>query len=155
MCHSGMGMRHRTAIARRAGHQRAGRAADAPARNPRARAFLEQYAKAEGTYRSARALVYEIWGEMSHLLERGERPGVRLQSLVRLAMAHVTWAAHDAAMFVYTVGGHDRLRAGTIQRLFRDMHAGTQHLIASPPVFRASAANLRAWRPRRRGDLWI
>ena len=36
--------------------------------------FLEQYAKAEGTYRAARALVYEVWGEMSQLLERGERP---------------------------------------------------------------------------------
>jgi alkylation response protein AidB-like acyl-CoA dehydrogenase len=110
--------------------------------------FLEQYAKAEGTYRAARALVYEIWTEMSRLLERGERPSVRLQSLVRLAMAHVTWAAHDVAMFVYTAAGTTGLRAGTIQRLFRDMHAGTQHLVASPPVFRAIGRELAGLAPK-------
>ena len=110
--------------------------------------FLEQYAKAEGTYRSARALVYEVWGEMSHLIERGERPSVRLESLVRLAMAHVQWASHDVAMFVYAAAGTTGLRAGTIQRLFRDMHAGTQHLIASPPVFRALGRELAGLAPK-------
>jgi alkylation response protein AidB-like acyl-CoA dehydrogenase len=110
--------------------------------------FLEQYAKAEGTYRSARALVYEVWGEMSHLIERGEQPSVRLQSLVRLAMAHVQWASHDVAMFVYAAAGTTGLRAGTIQRLFRDMHAGTQHLIASPPVFRALGRELAGLAPK-------
>jgi len=109
--------------------------------------FLEGYAKAEGTYRAARALVYEAWGEMSQLLERGERPSVRLQSLIRLAMAHVTWASHDVAMFVYTSAGTTGLRAGTIQRLFRDMHAGTQHLVASPPVFRALGRELAGLAP--------
>jgi alkylation response protein AidB-like acyl-CoA dehydrogenase len=110
--------------------------------------FLEQYAKAEGTYRSARALVYEVWGEMSQLMERGERPSVRLQSLVRLAMAHMQWASHDVAMFVYASAGTTGLRAGTIQRLFRDMHAGTQHLIASPPVFRALGRELAGLAPK-------
>ena len=110
--------------------------------------FLEQYAKAEGTYRSARALVYEVWGEMSHLIERGAQPSVRLQSLVRLAMAHVQWASHDVAMFVYAAAGTTGLRAGTIQRLFRDMHAGTQHLIASPPVFRALGRELAGLAPK-------
>jgi alkylation response protein AidB-like acyl-CoA dehydrogenase len=109
--------------------------------------FLEGYAKAEGTYRAARALVYEVWNEMSQLLERDERPSVRLQSLIRLAMAHVTWAAHDAAMFVYGSAGTTGLRAGTIQRLFRDMHAGTQHLVASPPVFRAIGRELAGLAP--------
>jgi alkylation response protein AidB-like acyl-CoA dehydrogenase len=109
--------------------------------------FLEQYAKAEGTYRAARALVYEVWTEMSELLERGERPSVRLESLIRLAMAHVTWAAHDVAMFVYAASGTTALRAGTIQRLFRDMHAGTQHLVASPPVFRALGRELAGLAP--------
>jgi alkylation response protein AidB-like acyl-CoA dehydrogenase len=110
--------------------------------------FLEQYAKAEATYRSARALVYEVWGEMSQLIDRGERPSLRLQSLVRLAMAHVQWASHDVATFVYASAGTTGLRAGTIQRLFRDMHAGTQHLIASPPVFRALGRELAGLAPK-------
>jgi alkylation response protein AidB-like acyl-CoA dehydrogenase len=110
--------------------------------------FLEQYAKAEATYRSAHALVYEVWGEMWQLMQRGERPSVRLQSLVRLAMAHMQWASHDVAMFVYAAAGTTGLRAGTIQRLFRDMHAGTQHLIASPPVFRALGRELAGLAPK-------
>ena len=110
--------------------------------------FLEEYAKAEGTYRAARALVYETWGNVAKVIERGERLDVRQSSLIRLAMAHVTWAAHDVALFVYKSAGTTGLRAGTIQRLFRDMHAGTQHLIASPPVFRALGRELAGLAPK-------
>jgi hypothetical protein len=45
-------------------------------------------------------------------------------------------------MFVYKSAGTSGLRAGTIQRLFRDMHAGTQHIIASPPVYQALGRQL-------------
>ena len=54
---------------------------------------------------------------------------------MRLAMAHVTWAAHEVAEFIYTTAGTLALRSGTIQRLFRDMHAGTQHVVCAPPRF--------------------
>jgi len=104
--------------------------------------FLEQYAQAEGTYRAARALVYETWRDVWSTVERGDKASVRQHTLLRLAMAHVTWAAHDVAAFVYKSAGTTGLRAGTIQRLFRDMHAGTQHLVASPPVFRAVGREL-------------
>jgi alkylation response protein AidB-like acyl-CoA dehydrogenase len=146
MCHSGWACGiGRRLLDEMAGYVRArgGRAGT----QATSESFLEQYAKAEATYRSARALVYEVWGEMSQLMDRGERPSVRLQSLVRLAMAHVQWASHDVAMFVYTAAGTTGLRAGTIQRLFRDMHAGTQHLIASPPVFRAIGRELAGLAP--------
>lgn len=104
--------------------------------------FLEGYANAEATYRSARALVREAWGDVQRSLERGDDLTVRQHSLVRLAMAHIQWASHDAAMFVYRSAGTSALRAGVIQRLFRDMHAGTQHVIASPPVYRALGREL-------------
>lgn len=98
--------------------------------------FLEGYAQAEGTYRAARALVYETWNDVRATLDRGDKLSVRQNTLMRLGMAHVTWAAHDVATFVYKCAGTMGLRAGTVQRLFRDMHAGTQHVVASPPVFR-------------------
>lgn len=109
--------------------------------------FLEGYAKAEGVYRSARALVFETWREAWRTLEPGGALTQRQHTLIRLAMAHVTWAAHEAAMFVYTSAGTHGLRAGTIQRLFRDMHAGTQHVVASPPVFRAIGRELAGLAP--------
>ena len=73
---------------------------------------------------------------MRGTLERGEALSDEQQTMIRLAMAHVTWASHEVAEFVYTTAGTLALRSGTIQRLFRDMHAGTQHVVASPPVFR-------------------
>jgi alkylation response protein AidB-like acyl-CoA dehydrogenase len=105
-------------------------------------AFQEEYAKAEATYRSARALVFESWGDVKETLDRGDRLSVRQHTLVRLAMAHVTWASHAVSTFVYKTAGTTALRSGTIQRLFRDMHAGTQHVVASPPVYRAVGREL-------------
>jgi alkylation response protein AidB-like acyl-CoA dehydrogenase len=104
--------------------------------------FLEEYARAEGVYRAGRALVYESWADAWETMKRGETLSQRQHSLIRLAMAHVTWASHDAAMFVYRSAGTTGLRAGTIQRLFRDMHAATQHLLVSPVVFRAIGKEL-------------
>jgi indole-3-acetate monooxygenase len=109
--------------------------------------FLEQYGKAEGTYRAARALVYETWRDAWDTKQRGEELTTRQHSLIRLAMIHVTWAAHHVAEFAYTAGGTTALRAGTLQRLFRDMHAGTQHVVASPPVFRALGRELAGLAP--------
>lgn len=109
--------------------------------------FLEQFAKAEGRYRAARALVFEAWGDVWQSAERGDALTPRQHTLIRLAMTHVTWAAHEVAMFVYTSAGTSGLRAGTIQRLFRDMHAGTQHVVASPPVFRAIGRELAGLAP--------
>ena len=49
-------------------------------------AFHEQYAKAEGTYRAARAFIYETWGEVNDTLDRGERLSVRQHTMIRLAL---------------------------------------------------------------------
>jgi alkylation response protein AidB-like acyl-CoA dehydrogenase len=109
--------------------------------------FLENYARAEGIYRAGRALVYETWNEVQHTLQAGEKLSVRQHSMMRLAMTHVTWASHQAATFAYSAAGTTGLRAGTLQRLFRDMHAGTQHMIVSPPVFRAIGRELAGLAP--------
>jgi alkylation response protein AidB-like acyl-CoA dehydrogenase len=110
--------------------QKAGRAG-AQADNP---AFLEGYADAEGRYRAARAFAFETWRDAWDTLAAGERLSVRQQSLVRLTITHVTWAVHEVGSFVYLAGGTTALRSGAIQRIFRDLHAGTQHMIVSPPV---------------------
>ncbi|MGH9239890.1 MAG: acyl-CoA dehydrogenase family protein [Vicinamibacterales bacterium] len=114
--------------------------------------FHEQYAKAEATYRSARALVFEAWADVKETLERGEPLTVRQQTLIRLAMANITWACHDVCEFVYKSAGTLALRSGTIQRLFRDMHAGTQHITSAPPVFRAAGRELAGLAE---GNTWV
>jgi hypothetical protein len=86
--------------------------------------------------------VFEAWADVKETMGRGERLSVRQQTLIRLAMANITWACHDVSEFVYKMAGTLALRSGTIQRLFRDMHAGTQHITSAPPVFRAVGREL-------------
>jgi alkylation response protein AidB-like acyl-CoA dehydrogenase len=105
-------------------------------------AFQEDYAKAEMTYRSARALVYETWEDAANTLRQGDKLSVRQNTLLRLAMANATWSAQEVAAFVYKTAGTVALRAGTLQRLYRDMHAGTQHITSAPPVIRATGREL-------------
>ena len=113
--------------------------------------FQEDYARAEGAYRAARALVREAWQEAQWVLDGGSKLSVRQNTLIRLATAQVTSAAHEAAIFAYKSAGTTALRAGTIQRLFRDMHAGTQHVVVSPPVQRAIGRELAGLGP---GQQW-
>lgn len=113
--------------------------------------FQEDYAKAEGAYRAGRALVYESWRDIQETLARGEALSVRQNTLIRLATTQITSAAHDATTFGYKAAGTTALRAGIIQRLFRDMHAGTQHVVVSPAVYRALGRELSGLAP---GQQW-
>ena len=141
LCHSGWaaGIGRRVldelAIKVRAGVGRSGTLAGSDA-------FHEQYAKAEGKYRAARALVREAWSDVSASIEAGTPLTVRQHTLIRLALANITWSCHEVADFAYTAAGTVALRAGTLQRLFRDMHAGTQHITSAPPVIRNAGREL-------------
>jgi alkylation response protein AidB-like acyl-CoA dehydrogenase len=114
--------------------------------------FQEEYAKAEATYRAARAFVYESWSDVKTTLDRSEPVSVRQHTLIRLALANATWAAQEVAAFAYKTAGTTALRAGTLQRLFRDMHAGTQHVTSAPGVFRAAGRELAGMAP---GQKWV
>ena len=134
MCHSawacGIGRRVLDeliqAVAEKAG--RSGTVADSAS-------FQEGLANVEAVVRSARAFVYETWNDAWATLSRGDKLSVRQNTLIRLALAHSTWSAHEATAFAYKAAGTAALRAGTIQHLFRDMNAGTQHITSSPPVY--------------------
>ena len=67
---------------------------------------------------------------------------MRQHTLLRLALANITWSCHEVSEFAYTAAGTVALRSGTMQRLFRDMHAGTQHITSAPPVIRNTGREL-------------
>ncbi len=105
-------------------------------------AFQEGYANAEAGYRAARAFIYETWGDIAETLNRGDKVSLRQHTLTRLALSNATWSAQEVAAFVYKTAGTVALRAGALQRLFRDMHAGTQHITSAPGVIRATGREL-------------
>jgi len=115
-------------------------------------AFHEQYARAEGKYRAATAFVREVWGDVSASLDGGTPLTVRQHTMIRLALANITWTCHEVSEFAYTAAGTIALRSGTMQRLFRDMHAGTQHITSAPPVIRNAGRELAGIAP---GKKWL
>jgi alkylation response protein AidB-like acyl-CoA dehydrogenase len=134
MCHSGWALGVGRRLLDELGalvHDGAGRAGTRAASD----AFQQDYAKAEATLRAARALVFDAWGDAWDTLRAGGRMSVREHTLVRLALTNATNALAEVSEFVYLAGGTTALRRGTIQRLVRDVHAGTQHVTSAPAVW--------------------
>jgi alkylation response protein AidB-like acyl-CoA dehydrogenase len=104
--------------------------------------FHYDYATAEAKLRAARAFVFEIWGEIQETLRAGEPLTLEQNTLHRLALQHVTTVALEVTEFAYGAGGTTALRAGALQRCFRDAHAGAQNMICSPPVRQAAGRML-------------
>lgn len=104
--------------------------------------FLENYADAEAKLRAARALVHETWADAQQTLHAGDPLSTRQVTLIRLGLNHTTWTVSAISDFVYKAAGGVALRKGAIQRYFRDMHAGTQHITSSATLLRECGRDL-------------
>jgi alkylation response protein AidB-like acyl-CoA dehydrogenase len=114
--------------------------------------FQEKYAKLEASYRSARALVYETWTDVTRTMVSGSPMSVRQHTLIRLTLGHITQALADVANGVYLLSGTTGLRRGTIERLLRDVHAGTQHITSAPVMWQSAGRELAGLAP---GKHWV
>ncbi|WP_049577481.1 acyl-CoA dehydrogenase family protein [Nonomuraea sp. SBT364] len=151
ICHSGwalgVGRRLLDELVRYAG-ARAGR----PGQLAGSDAFHTDFARAEAAFRAAKALVHETWDDTERTLESGRTLDVRQETMVRLALNHVTSTVAEVARFVYASGGTSALRDGLIQRLFRDVHAGTAHITSGPQVLRECGRELAGLAP---DESWV
>jgi alkylation response protein AidB-like acyl-CoA dehydrogenase len=98
--------------------------------------FQIQFAEAEAKYRAARAFAIEAWTDVEQTFNAGQPISVRQDTLIRLAMGHITKTLFEIAGFVYLAGGTTALRRGPIERMVRDVHAGSQHITSSPNAWR-------------------
>lgn len=90
---------------------------------------LEQFGKAEASFRAARAFVREAWVDMSETcVNKGAHGSVRQHTLVRLALTNVTQVLHEVSNFVY-------------------LNAGTQHVTSVPAVVQACGRELAGLAP--------
>ncbi|MGX1163425.1 alkylation response protein AidB-like acyl-CoA dehydrogenase [Arthrobacter sp. SLBN-100] len=94
--------------------------------------FHADYARAEATLRAARAWLLDVWADNEATLASGTGLTDEQETLTRLALNNATWSAHDVCMTVYKWAATAALRHGALQRFFRDMHAGTQHISSGP-----------------------
>ncbi|MCU1426304.1 MAG: acyl-CoA dehydrogenase [Actinomycetia bacterium] len=103
--------------------------------------FLHELGTLEGRYRAARAWVHEAFGDAQHAAETGTLTPHHV-NLVRQATVHATQDGADIVRHAYLLAGTTALRAGPLQRCFRDLHAGTQHFFASPAAAQDLAKDL-------------
>ncbi len=109
--------------------------------------FHAEYARAEAALRSARAFVMEVWEDNEATLDRGEGLSTDQETLTRLSLHNATWSAHEVGQVVYRWAGTTALRAGPLNRAFRDLHAGTQHVTSGPGVRQACGRRLSGLAP--------
>jgi indole-3-acetate monooxygenase len=114
--------------------------------------FQEKYARLEASYRAGRALVYETWTDVTKTIMAGSPLSVRQHTMIRLALGHITQALADVANGVYLLSGTTGLRRGVIERLVRDVHAGTQHVTSAPVMWQAAGRELAGLA---RGKHWV
>ncbi len=96
--------------------------------------FQEHFARAEAKYRSARAFCYESWADIDDTHSRGDEADKKQIALIRLAMRHIHEVGSEITTFTHIRGGGVSLRDSVMQRCFRDLHAGTQHILLSDQI---------------------
>lgn len=120
--------------------------------------FREDFAVAEGKLRAARALAYDVWGDIQDTVSNGEPVALRQFTWARLAVSHATTAMMENSLFAHRVSGGIGLRAGTLQRSLRDCLSATQHLVVSSTTLRdcgrdfLGLAESMKWTPRGLAD---
>jgi alkylation response protein AidB-like acyl-CoA dehydrogenase len=107
--------------------------------------FQHDFAMHDAAMRAARAYVFDVFGAAEVAALAGDAPSLVQQQRMRQATTYATRVAADAARFSYTWAGTAALRNGsTLQRCFRDIHAGTQHVYVDNNTLTAYTQTLLA-----------
>ncbi len=89
-------------------------------------------ARAEAMRRSARAFTYEAIEHAYADAVAGEGLSVERRRDVRLATTHATHTCAQVVDLMYHLGGGSSVyRTSPLQRIFRDVHVATQHMMVS------------------------
>ena len=109
--------------------------------------FYAEYAQAEAQVRSARAWAMDVWADNEATLDSGEQLSTEQETLSRLALNNATWSVHAAGQVVHKWAATAALRRSALQRYFRDLHAGTQHVTSGPVVLQNCGKRLSGLAP--------
>jgi alkylation response protein AidB-like acyl-CoA dehydrogenase len=102
--------------------------------------FQYDLAHHDAALSAARALVFDVFGAAEATVEAGSELSMLELQRLRQATTYVTHVAADATRFAYLWAGSNALRSpSALQRCFRDIHAGTQHVFVDNSTFTATA----------------
>jgi len=96
--------------------------------------FRQAFADAEAKYRAARSFVYSSWDATSENFARGEPASVEQLALIRMAMRHLHNVISEISTFAHRASRGASLRPSILQRCYRDIHSGTQHILLADEI---------------------
>jgi alkylation response protein AidB-like acyl-CoA dehydrogenase len=96
--------------------------------------FKFQFAQAEARFRAACALVHETWKDVSETCARGESPSLGQMTMIKLSLRHVHDELSDTATFAHRAARGASLHNTPMQRFYRDIHSGTQHILMADQI---------------------
>lgn len=96
--------------------------------------FKYEFARAEARFRSARAFAYQAWTSMAETFDAGRDASIEQIADVKLAMRHVHDVISDVGTFAHRAARGASLHNGTMQRFYRDIHSGTQHILMADEI---------------------
>lgn len=104
--------------------------------------FQTQFGQHTAMFRAARAYVIEAFGDIQQAADRGvdDAELLRLKGHVRVATTWCTNVGSEVVTWAYRMAGSQGLRDGSaMQRCFRDIHAGTQHIFVDDSTYQNAA----------------
>ena len=91
--------------------------------------FQREFGEKVLALRSVRLLVHDLFGHTVDRLSAGEPMTKPMQDDLMSCVAYMTQVCQDVALFAYTAAGSQGLRnPSVVQRCFRDMFTGGQHI---------------------------
>ena len=95
----------------------------------------EDVAEAEALLRAARAFFRESVSRAWDEAMKGERLSLDARRDLRLASTHAARASVRAVDLMYNLGGGTSVyKTSPLQRIFRDVHVASQHMMVAPPT---------------------
>jgi alkylation response protein AidB-like acyl-CoA dehydrogenase len=95
----------------------------------------EDVAEAEATLRSARAFFHESINTAWVEAQRGGKLSVDARRDMRLSATHAAHASVRVVDLMYNLGGGTSVyKTSPLQRIFRDVHVASQHMMIAPPT---------------------
>jgi alkylation response protein AidB-like acyl-CoA dehydrogenase len=96
--------------------------------------FKFQFAQAEARFRAAHALVYQTWRGVSETCGRGEPPSLEQMTMIKLSLRHIHDVISDVSTFAHRAARGASLHNTVMQRCYRDIHSGTQHILMADQI---------------------
>ena len=79
-------------------------------------------------------LIYNTWRGVSDGFVRGEKPSLEQMTMIKLAMRHLHDVISDVSTFAHRAARGASLRNTPMQRFYRDIHSGTQHILMADQI---------------------